>query len=334
MDNVTHSLVGLMMSRSGIDRKVKRAAWMMVLAANLPDMDVVSALGGALNYLKWHRSYTHALISAPILALIPPLALLIVFRVRPSWWAYLFSLVGVLSHLVLDWTNIYGIRMLLPFSARWLRLDQTDVVDPWMLAILFLAVAAPALAKLVSSEIGSKAGSGPKRSWAWFALLAILAYEGGRYTAHARALAVMGAHLFNGTIAKRLTAVPDRANPLRWRGIVEGDGFVDIVPVDLGGQFDPSEGRIDYIAQPSPAMEAARRTPAFQGFAVFSQVPYWKLTPLVEGTFVELIDLRFGTPEQPEFEASGTMTASGEVRDARFTFGPRPFVNPAARPIE
>ncbi len=161
MDNVTHSLVGFMMSRSGMDRKVKHAAWMMVLAANLPDVDVVSAFGGALNYLSWHRSYTHALMFAPALALIPPLAMLAMVRQRLSWWAYVFSLVGVLSHLALDWTNIYGVRMLLPFSARWLRLDQTDVVDPWILAVLFLAVAAPALAKLVSAEIGSKKGPGP-----------------------------------------------------------------------------------------------------------------------------------------------------------------------------
>jgi inner membrane protein len=334
VDNVTHSLVGLMMSRGGMDRKVPRAAWMMLLAANLPDMDVVSALGGSLNYLAWHRSYTHALVLSPALALIPPLAILVVFRQRLTWWAYLFSLVGVLSHLALDWTNIYGIRMLLPFSARWLRLDQTDVVDPWILAILFLAVAAPALATLVSSEIGSKKGPGPKRGWAWFALLALLTYEGARYTAHERALAVMGAHLYNGSVAKRLTAVPSRTNPWRWRGIAEGDGFVDIVPVDLGAEFDPSDGRIDYVPEHVPEMDAARRTLAFLGFEVFSQVPFWKITPLADGALVEMIDLRFGTPEQPGFEASAVVTGAGKVRDARFTFGPRPLVAPAARPIE
>lgn len=323
MDNVTHSLVGLMMSRSGIDRKVPRAAWMMVLAANLPDMDVVSALGGSLNYLHWHRSYTHALVFTPLLALIPPLAILAVFRQKLSWWAYLFSLVGVWSHLALDWTNDYGVRMLLPFSARWLRLDQTDVVDPWILAILFLAVAAPALAKLVSSEIGAKKGPGPKRGWAWFALVALMVFEGVRYSAHQRALAVMGAHLYNGSIARRLTAVASRTNPWRWRGIAEGDGFVDIVPIDLSGQFDPSDGRIDYVPEHIPELDAIRRTPAFQGFAVFSQVPFWKVTPLADGTLVEMIDLRFGTPEQPGFEASAIVTASGEVRDAQFAFGPR-----------
>jgi len=320
MDNLTHSLVGLMMSRAGMDRRVPKAAALMILAANAPDIDVVSSLGGALNFLKWHRSYTHALAVAPLLAL-GPLVVMMLFRLRPSLWAYLFSLLGVLSHLLLDWTNIYGIRMLLPFSAEWLRLDQTDVVDPWIWGLLILAVAAPGLARLVSSEIGAKAGAGPRRGWAWFALIAILGYEGARYAAHSRALAVMGAHIYNGTIAKRLTAVPDRMSPWRWRGIAEGEGFIDIVPVNLGAEFDPSDGRIDYEAEPNPVVDIARKTPAFEGFAQFCRLPFWKVTPLVDGTRVEMIDLRFGSPENPGFEASAVVDASGQAHDAKFTFG-------------
>src|SRR5581483_953507 len=187
MDNLTHSLMGLMMSRAGIDRRARRAAVLMILAANAPDIDVISLAGGALTYLKWHRSYTHSIAAAPLMAVFPVL-LLWLFRVRPTIWAYLFSLLGVLSHLALDWTNVYGVRLLLPFSSAWLRLDQTDVVDPWIWAVLLLAIGAPALARLVGSEIGAKAGSGPRRGWAWFALTAVLAYNGARSAAHARAL--------------------------------------------------------------------------------------------------------------------------------------------------
>jgi len=317
MDNVTHSLVGLMMSRVPVKRP-ERAALMMILAANLPDIDVVSGLGGALSYLEWHRSYTHSLAFAPLMALIP---LLIVWRF--SFLGYVFSLAGVLSHLVLDWTNVYGIRMLLPFSHRWLRLDQTDVVDPWILAILLLAVAAPALARMVSSEIGSRRTAGPSRGWAWFALLAVLTYDGVRFAAHQRALGMMGAHLFNGSIPNRLTAVPARENPWRWRGIAEAEGFVDIVPIDLATEFDPSDGRIEYTTPSNPAIDAARGTRAFQVFASFNQLPFWRVTPVVDGTLVELIDLRFGTPENPGFEARAVVDAAGAVHDAQFTFGTR-----------
>jgi inner membrane protein len=319
VDNVTHSLVGLMLSRSGIDRKVAHAAPLMIIAANIPDIDVTSLFGGPLTYLEWHRSYTHALISAPLMALIPPLILL--WRGRFTVWAYVFSLIGVLSHLALDWTNIYGIRMLLPFSAHWLRLDITDVVDPWILATLFLALAAPAFVKMVSSEIASKTSSSPKRGWAWLALILILGYEAGRYIAHERALAVMGAHLYNGSVARRLTAVPNRFNPFYWRGIVEGDGFVTMVPVDLTSDFDPRSGRLDYPAPPSPAIDAARRALVFQVFGRFDQLPYWKTTPVADGTLVQLIDLRFGTPERPGFQASAEVNAAGEVLRPTFTFG-------------
>ena len=119
MDNVTHTLTGLMLSRSGIDRKVARAAPMMMIAANLPDIDAVSFFGGPVAYLEWHRSYPHALVFAPLMALIPPLLFLVFARQRISLWAYAGSLIGVLSHLALDWTNMYGIRLLLPFSTRW-----------------------------------------------------------------------------------------------------------------------------------------------------------------------------------------------------------------------
>lgn len=309
MDNVTHSLVGLMLARvSG-----KNAA-MMVVAANLPDIDVVSWTGGTLTYLEYHRGIAHSLIAAPLLALIP----ILLFRSR-NWQSYLACLVGVLSHLLLDWTNVYGIRLLLPLSSRWLRLDTVDIVDPWILLGFLLAVAAPALAGLVSSEIGAKKSAGVKRGWAWAALVFLVAWEGGRFAAHQRALAVMSARLYEGRPANRLTAMPNRWTPFHWRGVVEGDGYVVDVPVDLNVEFDPSAGRIDYTAPPN---EAALKTRPFEVFSEFDQLPFWKIAKVADGsTEVQLVDLRFGTPEQPGFAATALVDASGAVTESRFGFG-------------
>jgi inner membrane protein len=230
-----------------------------------------------------------------------------------------------MSHLLLDWTNTYGIRMLLPFSGRWLHLDMTDVVDPWILLALVLAVAAPGLAGLVSSEIGAKKSSGAKRGWAWVALAFLLAYEGGRFAAHQRALAVMGARLYNGKQANRISAIANRWTPFQWRGVAEGgggaeeNGYVVDVPVDLNTEFDPSEGRIDYT---SPPNEAALKTRPFQVFARFNQLPFWKVEKLADGTAeVQLIDLRFGTPERSGFMATGIVETSGVVEESKFGFG-------------
>lgn len=309
MDNVTHSLVGLMMARvSG------KSAAMMMVAANLPDIDIVSWAGGSLTYIEVHRGIVHSLLAAPLLALIA----MLVFRNR-TWQAYLACFAGVLSHLLLDWTNTYGIRMLLPFSGRWLHLDITDVVDPWILLALLVAVAFPALAGLVSSEIGAKKSSGARRGWAWVALTFLVAYEGGHLAAHQRALAVMGARLYNGKPANRLSAIPNRWTPFKWRGVAEGDGYVVDVPVDLNTEFDPSEGRIDYA---SPVNEAAMKTRPFQVFSKFDQVPFWKVEKLADGsTEAQLLDLRFGTPERPGFVATAIVDESGVVKESRFGFG-------------
>ena len=340
MDNLTHTLVGLMLARASTradrsgDPSGQRAhtTGMMIVAANIPDIDVVSLFGGRLAYIEYHRSYTHSLAFAPLMALIAPLLIFAVFRTRITSWSYALSLIGVLSHLLLDWTNVYGIRLFLPFSSRVLRLDITDVVDPWIWLMLLLAVAAPALARLVSAEIRSqpvsRTGPGPKRGWAWFALTVLLAYEGFRYTAHDRALAIMGAHLFNGAVPRRLTAAPGRFHPLHWRGIVECEGFVDLVPVNLNEPFDPAAGEIDYSASPSPAIDAARKTHAFQIFGQFSQVQFWKATPVPEGTLVELIDLRFGTPRDPGFEAAALVDTSNRVLESQFGFGRIPLRGP------
>jgi inner membrane protein len=332
MDNVTHTLVGLMLARAATRGNPSHTAGMMMIAANIPDIDAVSMFGGTLTYLEYHRSYTHSLAFAPLMALIAPLVMFAVFRTRITWWAYALSFIGVLSHLALDWTNAYGIRLLLPFSNRRLRLDMTDIVDPWIWLMLLLAVAAPALARLVGAEIKSRSlsdsGPGPKRGWAWFALAMLFVYEGARYTAHDRALAVMGAHLFNGTVARRLTAIPARFNPLEWRGIAEGEGFVNIVPVNLNEAFDPAAGEMDYEASPSPAIDAARATRAFQVLGRFSQLPFWKTTPQPDGTLVELLDLRFGTPRIPGIEAAALVDASNHVLESQAGFGRIPVRGP------
>jgi hypothetical protein len=170
----------------------------------------------------------------------------------------------------------------------------------------------------VGSEIGAKKSSGAKRGWAWVALVLLIGYEGGRFAAHQRVLAVMSARLYNGKPARRISAIPSRWTPVTWRGVAEGDGYIVDVPVDLNTEFDPSEGRIEYA---SPPDQAALRTRPFEVFSRFSQLPFWKTEKLADGTTeVQLIDLRFGTPEQPGFVATAIVDGSGVVRESKFGF--------------
>jgi inner membrane protein len=44
----------------------------------------------------------------------------------------LASLIATASHPLLDWTNSYGVRPLLPWSERWFYGDLVFIVDPWL----------------------------------------------------------------------------------------------------------------------------------------------------------------------------------------------------------
>ena len=321
MDNLTHTLTGLMMARAGLAKQGQRGgALMIMLAANAPDMDVLwSGLPGGLRYFELHRSFTHSLLFAPVVAIVPLLAARAIARASISLWAYFACLIAVLSHLALDLTNAYGVRLLLPFSSRWFRLDATDIIDPWILLILLTALAAPGLAGLVSSEIAGRRAASPKYAWAWFALIAIFCYDGFRLAAHQRALAVMSSRLYGSLQPPRFTALPDRINPLRWRGIVQTEDFVVSTNMLLTEDYDPNVfGRVDYPTKNSAAIDAAKTTEPFRVMEKFDQLPFWKVSPAGDAVLVELVDLRFGSPQRPGFAtASALVNPDGLVREAR-----------------
>jgi hypothetical protein len=106
---------------------------------------------------------------------------------------------------------------------------------------------------------------------------------------------------------------------LAWRGVIEGPGFAEIVPVDLAEEFDARAGRLYRIAAPIPAMDAALGTPPFQVFSRWSELPFWKVTPVAEGLRLDLIDLRFGAPDRPGFTGvAAIVDRAGKVLRAGF----------------
>lgn len=325
MDNLTHSLVGLFLARAGLRRATPRGTAILVLGANAPDFDAVSWFGGPATYLHWHRNLTHSLLAIPAMALLTVAMVRFAGR-KPVQWrpALLIAMVAVASHLLLDLTNIYGVRLLLPFSAQWFNWDLTPVIDFTIWTILLLGVAAPALGRLVGSEIGERRRE-PGGGWAVAALLLLFSYDAARAVAHDRAVAEVEARQYNGLTPRRTGAFPE-ANPLRWTGIAElSDAYV-MAPVDLRHEFRPQDGTTYDKAARTPEVEAARLTFAFGRLLEFAQWPVWVSEPMPGGrlTRVRLIDLRFGTPEEPGFAAvAATVDDRLHVMDTTFA-GMRP----------
>ncbi|MEO8051545.1 MAG: metal-dependent hydrolase [Acidobacteriota bacterium] len=304
MDNITHSLVGLMLARVGLEKTAPHGTAMMMLAANAPDIDAIFWFAGTQTYIEWHRSYPHAVAFMPLVALLP----LLLARVRFSWQAYLASMIGVFSHLLLDWTNSYGVPLALPFSWHRFRLDIANVFDAWIWGILIIGVVVVALSR----------SSAARRGWAWVALATLLVFEGVRLTAHEQAIEMMSRRQYQGARPQSVTVLPGFLKPLEWRGVIEGRSFVIVLPVDVVNGTGAET--LYRTATPIPAMDAAMRTRPFQVFSSWSQLPFWKVTPVEDGLRLDLVDLRFGTPDRPGF-ASVTAIVDRSGRVVRAGFG-------------
>ncbi len=140
MDNITHSLVGLALAETGLKRLTPLGTATLVLAANFPDIDIVTGLFGNLYYLEHHRGITHAVALVPALSLV--LAALIYGWSRWQRSGARFgplcglSLLGMATHPLLDFLNSYGWRPFLPWDDRWFYGDIAFVIDPWLWVLL------------------------------------------------------------------------------------------------------------------------------------------------------------------------------------------------------
>ncbi len=328
LDSLTHTLTGLALSRAGLNRFSSRATLVAVVAANLPDIDIITAAGGSLNYLEYHRGITHSLMAMPWLAVIPVFLAKAFSRHDTKWLGcYLVSLMGVASHLLLDCANIYGVRLLAPFRADWFRLDALNIVDIWVWAALLLSVFAPALARLVSTEIGAPRRSPYPGQGSPIAALLFLAFYGfGHSLLHSRAVALLDARAYQDRVPLRTAAFPGPANPLRWTGLVETADLYQLIDINLLRDFDPAAGRILYKRPVEPPIQVARSNRVFRVYFDFAQYPFWTLEsiPDPEGWVrVSASDLRFGSPPERRFTATAVLDGQLRVQRAWFEFGVR-----------
>jgi inner membrane protein len=323
MDNLTHSLIGVALSRAGFNRVTPHATAMMLLAANLPDLDVISLAGGEISYLDLHRGLTHGFAAAPILACLPPLLFRYGLR-RPIPWigAWLISLVAILSHLGMDFVTSYGTRLASPFSGAWFQWPVLFIFDSVLATVLVLSMAGPALSKLVAGEIGAKPGSG--RGWAIFALLFAFCWIGGRGMVHARVTQLLESRVQQGATPRRVMALPTTFSPFKWRGLVETNEFFSVHEINILFGFDPETGLMLRKPQQVDVVQAAKRSPMLARFLAFAQWPVWRIVPMDQppgAQRVQVFDLRF-SDDASAFKAVVEVDATGRILNETFHIRP------------
>ena len=263
MEPVTHFLTGACLGRAGFNRKIAYATLAMTLAAEAPDLDVFWGFRGPLVGFQHHRGFTHTFLAAPLVALVVTLFCWGFHRLRrkkppipPRWLLlFLFALLADLSHLLLDFTNNYGLRPFAPWNPRWYSWDIVFIFEPVMFVMLLSGLLIPALLGLVDREISNRRPLFRGRGWAVAALVGVAALYTLRSTEHTLAVHLLQQTSFDRPV-ERVAAEPYPINPFRWQGIVETDNayhFADVLTRSNTVDIDETAGAI-YKPPVTPAV--------------------------------------------------------------------------------
>jgi inner membrane protein len=329
MDNVTHTLTGIALSQAGLRRKTRFATLALILASNAPDVDIVTRFRGSVAYLEYHRGITHSFVGVVGLAVI--LTALIYLpgrhaRPKPSapplnWrWLFLLCLIGLLGHLLLDFTNAYGVRPFLPFSGRWYSADIMPILDPTLLLIFAVGLGVPFVLRLVSEEVGARRPAYERG--AIVALTGMLLLWGVRFVCHRRVVNVLASNNYGNEPPLRIGAFP-MLNPADWTGVVETDSAFHVLPVAFAANIDSDSAEVFRKPDASPALDAAAHSDVGRVFMDFARFPLARVEPQENGGYeVTIRDLRFGraTGTAGSFEATIDLDASLKVVSQSFSF--------------
>ena len=322
LEPLTHFLTGACISRAaGLNRKTLLATTTCVLAAEAADLDVVWSFKSRIDGFAHHRGITHAFVGAPFVAafVIGFVYLLWLVKRRrgpepagaatgpvlpktPRWGLlYGFALIAALSHILLDFTNNYGVRPLEPFSYRWYSWDIVFIFEPLLYAFFLAGLALPALFALINEEIGVRRR--PRgQGGAITALVLMVALWGVRDYQHRRAVAALDARLYHEAAPLRVSAFPYYLNPFKWYGVVETENFYERVIVDsLVPEVDPgARSETRYKREETPVLEAAKNTRLGRVYLDWAQYPVVEVEPTEagqKGYVVRFYDLRFEYPD-------------------------------------
>lgn len=328
MEPVTHLLTGACLARAGCNRKAAYATAAMVIAAELPDIDTVWSLRGPVEGFAHHRGITHTFLGLPFEAAALVGGIFLVHRWRakryaarlasfqgdgqtairplnraPVRWSalYGFVLLALLSHLLLDYTNNYGVRPLFPFLGHWFAGSFVFIFDPLIFGLLVAGLVLPYLFGLVSSEVGARQQAFRGRGLAIAALLCVSAIWGLRWFEHGKALeiamsqsygyapatpGVADASAESGDTSKPLEekpvvylqpqaalANPDPLNPFHWSVVIDFGVLYQLAEVDTRREIVTPAQTTYPKPSCAPAVPTAMATKLGKAYMDWSPMP-------------------------------------------------------------
>jgi inner membrane protein len=311
MDNICHTLVGAALAKTGLERRTALGGATLMIGANFPDIDVLAVPLGMS--FEWRRGVTHGVLALVVLPVVLTGIMLAWDRLvrrrrgrdRPAAdprALVLLSAISILSHPVLDWMNVYGVRWLMPFDGTWFYGDALFIVDPWIWGALAVGV--------VAAGRRWRRGDSPStaRQPAAWALGVVSAYIVAMFALGVvaesrarRALAESGAGQ-----ADRIMAAPVPVNPLRRQIVASFNEGAEYRFADLrwtpATTFELQDFRLE-SGMGSPIARRARATERGAGFLQWARFPFVTLEGLRSDASVWIGDARYSVDARVSWAA-------------------------------
>jgi inner membrane protein len=311
LEPITHFLTGACLGRAGLNRTTALATATVTLAAEAPDLDVFGNFKGPVFGFAHHRGFTHSFLGLFLVSALVVGFIYLIWRLRgrkiknpelpPRWGLlFLYAYLAGLTHILLDFTNNYGVRPFWPFSEKWYSWDIVFIADPVLVLFLLAGLLLPAFFGLIDEDMGVRS-KGPKgRIGAILALLGVVAVWGVRDYEHRRAVNALKAYVYDKAEPIRASAYPNWWNPFSWNGVVETQDFYATTLVDsLQPEVDPNaEMQILYKPQETPVTLAAKNSRLGRAYLDWAQYPITETEPIESphpGYIVRFMDLRFSS---------------------------------------
>jgi inner membrane protein len=305
VDNICHTLTGAAFAEAGLKRQTRFGSAALMIAANLPDVDVLSFFSNTPPVV-FRRGWTHGVIAQAVLPVVFTLVLVLLDRWRPLRGALLdasspssdagptrvrplpllmLAYIGVLSHVAMDWLNTYGVRLLMPLSPQWFYGDAVFIVDPWLWLMfgagVFLArrfrVTMPARVALAAA-------------WLYIAVMTLSAFAATQRVVDAWTAA-------KGAPPRGVMVGPAPINPLSKVVIIDAGEYYERGTFHwwpAGVRFDPRH--VPKNDRHPAAIRAVQIEPDFRALLIWSRFPYYEVVETGTGTVqVTLADMRFGS---------------------------------------
>jgi inner membrane protein len=271
--------MGAAMGKAGLARRTSLGMGTLMIASNLPDIDVGVFLTPVLA-MSFRRGWTHGVLAQAVL---PPLLALamqawdrrVVQRRAhappPAQFSALvfLSYIGVLMHVFMDYLNSYGVRLLMPFSQQWFYGDALFIVDPW----LYLLLGGGTWLSVRGARRGSRSTTQPALIGLALSIVYMLAMLASNFIARETVRAgILRAGQPAGT---RFMVAPVLVNPFRREVVIDvgaryekGTLWFEPAPHFRPGGFGIDTGLDD------PVVVEAAQLPRAQVFLQWSRFPF------------------------------------------------------------